>query len=314
MDEVKQIRIPIICGPTGSGKTEAALDLADQFEIEIVSADSRQMIKHLDIGTAKPSLHERERVGFHLVDIIDPGVRYTAFQFIEDASSAIGSILSRNRIPVIVGGTGLYLRALTEGVVEIDTSQAEIRERLEKERDELGADAMHRRLEEIDPLEAAKIHPHNRVRVIRALEIFYTTGIPKSQLLATGSHRKSQHEFSYYALIPPRDQLYNKINLRVDQMLESGLMEELTRLVGRGMKEQVRAANVIGYNELLDHIDGDVTLTEAVSMIKQNSRRYAKRQITWFTRQIEAGRFSDIKSLVEAVGDDLRLPQKGEKT
>jgi len=301
LEEVEKGTFPIICGPTGSGKTAAALELAQKYDIEIISADSRQIIKHLNIGTAKPTEEEKRQVVFHLIDMIDPGVRYTAFRFIDDATSAIESILERKKTPVVVGGTGLYLRALTEGVVEIETSDMSIRERLEKELQDQGAQAMHARLNEIDPLEAAKIHPNNKVRLIRALEIFHITGLPKSQLLATGSYRKSRFNFKYYALIPDRDELYEKINMRVDMMMAMGLEEELGRLVGRGMKEQIRIANVIGYSELLDHCDGKTTVAEAVAMIKQNSRRYAKRQITWFTRQINAKICPDVRSLVNLI-------------
>ena len=291
MVEVEKKTFPIICGPTGSGKTAAALDLAQRHDIEIISADSRQIIKQLDIGTAKPTPEEISRVPFHLIDIIDPGVRYTAFRFIDDANSAIESTLARGKMPVVVGGTGLYLRALTEGVVEIETSDMSVREKLEKEMEEQGPEAMHEKLKQIDPLEAAKIHPNNKVRLLRALEIFYITGMPKSQLLATGVYRKSKYKFKYFALIPDRDELYKKINMRVDMMMALGLEDELNRLVGRGMKEQIARANVIGYTELLDHVDGRISISEAVSMIKQNSRRYAKRQITWFTRQVPAELF-----------------------
>ena len=188
-------RIPVICGPTASGKTAIAVSLASSFPIEIVSADSRQIIRRLDIGTAKPTADERKAVRFHLLDLIDPGERYSAYQFIEDADATISDIVSRKRIPVIVGGTGLYLRALVDGVIEIESDNPEIRERLQKEMDTIGPEMMHRRLAQIDPAEARAIHPNNRIRVLRALEIYELTHQPKSKLMASGAYKKSRYEY-----------------------------------------------------------------------------------------------------------------------
>ena len=293
--------IPIICGPTGSGKTAVALRLAEQLPIEIISADSRQIIKHLDIGTAKPTAAERAKIKFHLIDIIEPGERYTAFRFIDGATRAIESIISNGKIPLIVGGTGLYLRALSEGVVEVEQGDLSVRENLEEEMERLGPDKMHEKLSAIDPDEAARIHPHNRVRVIRALEIYHLTGKPKSKLTANGSYRKSEHDFAYFCLTPPRDELYDAINARVDQMIAAGLLEEVRTLVEKGLKKRIKVANVIGYNEVLDHLYGNLSLDEAVNLIRQNSRRYAKRQMTWFRKQQGCEYFSNRQSLAEAI-------------
>ena len=208
--------IPIICGPTGSGKTAAALELADQFEIEIISADSRQIIRHLDIGTGKPTPEEQARAKFHLIDLIEPGERYSAFRFIDDCEKATSEILGRGHLPLIVGGTGLYLRALTDGVVEIESDDMKIRARLENELEEQGAEAMYTRLESIDPLEAARIHPHNKIRVLRALEIFYLTGKTKSELATTGAYKKSKRSFAYFCLAPKRQKLYSGIDRDIE--------------------------------------------------------------------------------------------------
>ncbi len=293
--------IPIICGPTASGKTAVAVKLAESHPIEIVSADSRQIIKRLDIGTSKPSPEERAKVKFYLIDLIEPGERYTAFRFIEDAKRAIKGILQRKHIPVVVGGTGLYLRALTEGVVEIEQDDLSIRQQLEEEMQQLGPETMYDRLSKIDPLEAARLHPNNKVRVIRALEIFYLTGKPKSELAATGAYRKSQYSYRYYCLLPERQALYRTIDARVEQMTEGGLPDEIRRLIKGGLQGQIRKANVIGYTELLDHLDGKATLSEAVSLIKQNTRRYAKRQITWFRHQTDGICFPDAIRLRESL-------------
>ncbi len=277
--------IPVIAGPTGAGKTAAAVELARDYPIEIVSADSRQIIRHLDIGTAKPTPDERAAVRFHLVDIIEPGERYAAFRFIDDAGAAIKDILQRGKIPLVVGGTGLYLRALTEGIVEIENDDMTVRQKLEDEMEEFGPEAMFERLEKIDPLEAARTHPNNKIRVIRALEVYYLTGRSRSELAVTGRYRKVEHDFVCFCLAQDREVLYARINERVDRMMEAGLLEEVEALLAAGKRASLEAANVIGYNELLGHLDGRLTLEEAVALIKQNHRRYAKRQLTWFRHQ-----------------------------
>jgi tRNA dimethylallyltransferase len=299
--------VPIICGPTGSGKTAAAMDLAREFPLEIISADSRQIIKYLDIGTAKPTAAEQETVKFHLIDIIEPGKRYSAYQFIDDASRAIESVIAIGRIPVVVGGTGLYLRALTEGVVEIAEDDTSIRKRLEEEMATLGQDKMYEKLKEIDPDEAGRIHPHNQVRLIRALEIYYLTGKPKSEIAASGPYRKSEHTFKYFCLTPPREALYSQINERVDQMLSAGLVQEVQTLVSRGLKKRLQVANVIGYSEIIDHLDGNLSLDATVSSIKQSSRRYAKRQLTWFRKHVPGNCFESREALVGAAKDHCLL-------
>ncbi len=306
MDAPEPKAVPIVCGPTGSGKTGVTLALADQFPLEVVSADSRQIIRHLNIGTAKPTPEERNKVTFHLVDIVEPGERYSAFRFVEDANAAIAGILERGRIPLVVGGTGLYLSALSEGVVEIENDDLAVRGKLEAEMEEIGPEAMHERLTGIDPLEAANLHPNNRVRVIRALEVFHLTGRSKSELIATGGYTKSAFEFAYYCLLPDRQALYEVINARVDKMISRGLLEELRLLTQCGRADDVRRAQVIGYSELLDFLDGEVSLEEAIARIKQNTRRYAKRQYTWFTHQATCRVFSDPVSL----GADLATQLK----
>lgn len=301
MDAPDQKSIPIICGPTGSGKTAAAIRLAKSYPVEIISADSRQLIRHLDIGTDKPTPEQRRAIRFHLLDLIEPGEKYSAYRFVDDVECAAGGSISRGSIPVVVGGTGLYLKALTEGVVEIDGENEEIRERLEQEMKETGPERMHQRLRSIDPQEAGQIHAHNQVRVIRALEIYYLTGTPKSELVKSGAYKKSRSAYRYHCLAPPREQLYRQINDRVDRMIDGGLLEEIKRLVDRGLKQQILKANVMGYNEIIEHLSGNLSLPDAVSSIKQNSRRYAKRQLTWFRKVAECDFFEDAGALVEAV-------------
>lgn len=295
--------IPIICGPTASGKTNIAIKLTEYYPIEIISADSRQIIKHLNIGTAKPSKELLEKYNFHLINIINPGQRYSAFQFIDDAEILIEQILAKAKIPIIVGGTGFYLRALTDGVVEIEQEDYTIRENLEKQLEKEGTDSLFKKLEKIDPLEAAKTHPHNSIRLIRALEIYYLTGKSKSELIATGAYKKSKYYYYYYCLNPQRDMLYDTINKRVDLMIENGLIEEIKQLLEQDLKNDIQKANVLGYNEIISYLDGKLNYDEAIAMIKQNSRRYAKRQITWFKKQDNLRFYQNIENLMT----DLRV-------
>lgn len=293
--------IPVICGPTASGKSLVAHALAKEQPIEIVSADSRQLVRHLNIGTAKPTLQERQEVPYHLIDLIEPGERYSAFRFIGDATRVITEILRRGNQPIVVGGTGLYIRALTEGVVEIEQDDMAIRERLESEMEQHGPEAMYERLRQIDPLEASKTHANNNIRVIRALEIYYLTGKSKSEINATGTYRKGHFNFVCYAILPERDWLYARINERVDIMIEQGLLQETEALVLRGWKENIRRANIIGYNELLDYLDDRISLDEAVSSIKQNTRRFAKRQMTWFRKQPSCRNYTDPVEIIRVL-------------
>ncbi len=291
--------IPIICGPTGSGKTAAALALCDKFPFEIVNADSRQIMRHLEVGTAKPTAEERRRAVFHLIDIIEPGETYSAMRFLTDATRVIKGITARGNRPLVVGGTGLYLRALAEGIVQMESDDIAIREELQAEFDHLGNDAMYDKLLAVDPLEAAKVHPNNIVRVMRALQIHRQTGKSKSELMATGVYQTSGYQYQFFCLQPERAVLYDSINRRVDKMLESGLEAEVRRLVNDGMAPAIRRSNVIGYNEMLDYIDGVWKLDEAVAMIKQNSRQYAKRQMTWFRHQAECQFFVEQNGLID---------------
>ncbi len=302
--------IPIICGPTGSGKTGVAVKLASDFPVEIVSADSRQIIKFLDIGTAKPTPEECKAVNFHLVDVIDPGERFSAFKFIDSADQAISDILSKDKIPIIVGGTGLYLKALTEGVVEIEEEDMAIREKLESEMEQHGPEVMYDKLMQIDPLEAVKFHPNNKLRVIRTLEIFYLTGKTKSEIVTTGKYFKSKYTYKYYCLAQEREVLYERINARVDQMLEMGWIDEVKELINKGMGDVIRRANVIGYAEILDYLDDKYTLKEAVLLIKQNTRRYAKRQMTWFRHQTDSQFYESADMLVNDIEDFLKNQKK----
>jgi len=275
--------IPVLVGPTASGKTAVAFRLAEQIPgLELISADSRQIYRHLRLGTDKPSPEEIEKYSIRLVDFVEPGQRYTAFDFIEDARRAITLAREAGQKPFVVGGTGLYIKALIEGMVEIPDDDLAIRERLEKEAVEKGPEYLHRELEKIDPMEAVKIHPHNIKRLVRALEIFYITGKSKSELIYGNLGGENEYDYRAICLMPPREILYRRINERVDRMIAGGLPDEIKMLIEAGLKEDVAGVNVIGYNELFRHIDGELSLDEAVSLIKINTRHFAKRQITWY--------------------------------
>ena len=290
--------VPILAGPTACGKTAIALRLAEEFPLEVISADSRQVVRHLQVGTAKPTAEERARVPVHLIDLVEPGQRYSAFQFIGDAERCIGQILSRQLTPLVVGGTGLYLRALTEGVVEVADDDLEIRRTLEEELALHGPDEMYRRLQQVDPLEAARTHPANRLRVLRALEIFHLTGKSKSEITATGPHRRSGYQFVWFVLLPERRHLYERINQRVDAMIAAGWLDEVTTLVEAGKADALRQARVIGYAELLDFLQGLRPWDETISLIKQNTRRYAKRQYTWFNHQVPGRKYTTAEAVL----------------
>ncbi len=280
-DESKPI-IPVLTGPTGSGKSAVIDRLLEEIpDLHIISADSRQIYKHLNIGTDKPTPSQLRMYNYYMVDLVMPGERYTAFDFVEKTKALIQTLFSANHLPIICGGTGLYIKSLVEGIVDLPEDDLTIRRDLENEAISRGPKYLYEKLQEVDPVEASQIHPNNIRKVIRALEICYLTGRPKSKILAEGKSEPS-NRYDIVCLIPPREKLYENINLRVDRMMKDGLLGEVESLHNMGLAERIRRINVIGYNELLRYIDDQISLSTAVNLIKQNSRRFAKRQITWF--------------------------------
>jgi tRNA dimethylallyltransferase len=302
---VPEIRIPVICGPTASGKSAVAVELAGEFPLEIVSCDSAQVVRYLNIGTAKPNKRQQEIAPTHCIDLIEPGERYSAFRYIHDADTAIDNILSRGKLPIIVGGTGLYIKALLQGIVATDTPAPAIRIQLEKDAKSNGAESLHQRLKALDPKSAEDIHPANLIRVIRALELNIATGMTRDQITADGVHLKSKFQYTALCLQPPRDLLYSWINQRVDRYMEEGFLAEVQALSDRGLAQAVRSSAVIGYTELLDYLGGCATLEQSLNTIKMNTRRYAKRQVTWFKRQPETDFFVDKQALKSVIINDL---------
>ncbi|MBN4076387.1 tRNA (adenosine(37)-N6)-dimethylallyltransferase MiaA [Gemmatimonas aurantiaca] len=292
----------IVTGPTGSGKSSVAHQLAERHKLSIISADSRQVVRGFDIGSAKPSVEEQERYRYRMLDLINPGERFSAFDFKEQAEKEIRKSFVAGFTPVVCGGTGLYIRALTDGIVEIPSPDAELRAKLASEAKELGAEGMHDRLRQIDPLEAELIHPHNIIRVTRAIEMYYLTGKSKSELLHSQRHSDTPYNYRQLALTPEISAVYQRINNRVDAMIEAGWLDELRELYEKFGEVALRRAKAIGYTELLDHLVNQQDLRVSVELIKQNTRRFAKRQMTWL-RGVEHIEFHTSSSeLTKAAG------------
>jgi tRNA dimethylallyltransferase len=278
-------QIIVICGPTGIGKTSFAISLANAFNGEIIGADSQQIYKYLDIGTAKPDKGEREQAPHHLIDFVDPGDNYDAGKFVTDADRTIEQVFSKGRLPIVAGGTGLYIRALLHGLFRTRPACEKILDELNAFLKENGSKVLHQRLQACDPKAAQKIHPNDSFRVIRALEVYYSSG-------KTISERQKDHGFAAerYAsvkigLTMDREKLYKRINHRVDLMLEQGLLNEVKALVNQGFSLDLKSMQSIGYKQMGLYIKGEVDWPEAVRLLKRDTRRYAKRQFTWFKKE-----------------------------
>ncbi len=276
----------ILTGPTAVGKTSLSIALAKRLDGEIISADSMQVYRHMDIGSAKVTTEEMQGVRHHLIDVLDPQEPFNVTRFQSMAREAMEEIHGRGHLPVVVGGTGFYIQAL---VYDIDFKENEestvIREELERLGKEKGGEYLHGILEEIDPESAAAIHANNRRRVIRAIEYYRMTGQRISEHNREEREKESPYQFFYYVLNCSRDLLYKRIDKRVDQMMEQGLVEEVRRLKTMGCRRGMVSMQGLGYKEILDYLDGRCGLEEAVRIIKRDTRHFAKRQITWFKRE-----------------------------
>lgn len=278
----------IIAGPTAVGKTEITLELVKQVGGEIISADSMQIYRRMDIGSAKPSAQELAAVPHHLIDVVDPDQPFTVSDFQCRAREAIRSILAKDKVPVVSGGTGLYINSLIydmdfSGTASDDTYRKVLQEFARTE----GTEALYQRLVSQDPEGAAAIHPNNIHRVIRALEINEIGGVRKADF-ARSPEPNREFSFIFVCLTRPRNELYDRINQRVDLMLAAGLLSEVEQLRASGLHRGLQSMQGIGYKELLGCLEGQFSYEEAVSSIKQNSRHYAKRQLTWFKRYEQA--------------------------
>ena len=278
-------KIVVIAGPTATGKTRLAVELAKRFGGEVISADSMQIYKYMDIGSAKPTKEEMDGVVHHLIDIIDPKVSFSVAAYVELAKAAAEDILSRGKLPIIAGGTGLYISSFIDNV-KFTQSETDfgLRDRLYKEAEEKGNEALHARLLKIDPKAAEAIHPNNIKRVIRALELYETTGLTLTEQNENSKTEPSPFEPIMIALGTDREVLYDRINRRVDIMLNACLLDEIKRLQAMGLTADMQSMQGIGYKEILLYLDGEIGYDDAIELVKKNSRNYAKRQFTWFKR------------------------------
>jgi tRNA dimethylallyltransferase len=279
-------KLLVVIGPTAVGKTNLSIELAKRFNGEIISGDSMQIYKGMDIGTAKITEEEMEGIPHHLIDIKQPEESFSVAEFQELVRSKITEITSRKKLPMIVGGTGLYIQSVLYDYQFTEAaSDHEFRMKLEQMAEEKGNEELHQKLKEVDPDSAERIHPNNLRRVIRALEIYHCTGKTMSDY-----QQEQQPELLYdtclIGLTMDRELLYNRINQRVDIMMEQGLLQEVKDLYVRGISD-CQSIQAIGYKELYDYFDGRVTMEDAVENLKQNSRRYAKRQLTWFRNKMD---------------------------
>ncbi|MBX5481486.1 MAG: tRNA (adenosine(37)-N6)-dimethylallyltransferase MiaA [Myxococcaceae bacterium] len=274
----------VIAGPTASGKTALAIEVAQQLGAEIVSADSQQVYRGFDIGTAKPTAADRALVPHHLLDVADPTETFSAARFQALADEAIAQIAARGKRVVVAGGTGLYLRILLHGVVPAPPAAPELRRSLEAEAERIGRQALHARLAAIDPETAAKVQPTDLVRIVRALEIYELTGTTASEFRREHRFAEDRYRFDLVVLDPPREELYRRIDARTEAMFRGGLLDEVRRHLSAGLRDAAPMKSV-GYLQALQHLDGTLTFEEAIARAARETRRYAKRQLTWFRRE-----------------------------
>lgn len=276
----------ILTGPTAVGKTAASIGLAKAIGGEIISADSMQVYRYMDIGSAKIMSEEMNGVCHHLIDVLEPEEEFNVAVFQKMAKEAMQGIYERGHIPIVVGGTGFYIQALLYDIdFEKGEENTDYREELEAYAKDHGAQSLHDRLREVDPKSADAIHANNVKRVIRALEYYHETGTQISEHNEAEREKESPYQFAYFVLNDVRSHLYERIDHRVDLMMEQGLLDEVTALKNRGCTREMVSMQGLGYKEILDYLDGKDTLEEAVTILKRDTRHFAKRQLTWFRRE-----------------------------
>jgi tRNA dimethylallyltransferase len=276
-------KVIVIVGPTCSGKTKVGISLAQNLQTEIISADSRQIYKYLDIGTAKPSIADLEKNKHHFINFLDPEEDYNVSRFETDALRIINQLLIQDKIPVVVGGSGLYIKSLVDGIFNsVDTDDA-YRCGLKEKREELGNQYLYEELKKVDPESASKMLPQNWKRVMRALEVFHLTGEPIWKF-QKDHERKVEFDFLQFGLNWERSLLYSNIEKRVDEMIDSGLVDEVKNILARGYLNKINALNTVGYKEIISYLGNEITIDRAIELIKRNTRRFAKRQMTWFRK------------------------------
>ena len=278
----------VLTGPTAVGKTSLSISLAKAVKGEIISADSMQVYKKMDIGSAKIRSEEMQGIPHYLVDVLEPEEEFHIVKFQQMAKKAMEDIYSRGKIPILVGGTGFYIQAVTKDIDFTEAQQEnDYRKELEALAEEKGGEHLHEMLRKVDPVSADAIHAHNVKRVIRALEFYHQNGSPISAHNEEQKQHESPYNLAYFVLNMPRELLYERIDLRVDQMMKEGLLEEVSRLKEEGCHRGMVSMQGLGYKEILAYLDGEYPLEEAVRVLKRDTRHFAKRQLTWFRREQE---------------------------
>ena len=276
-------KVIVIVGPTCSGKTKVGISLAGNLQTEIISADSRQIYKYLDIGTAKPEMNDLAKNKHHFINYLEPEEDYNVSKFENDALKIINSLINQGKVPVVVGGSGLYIKALIDGIFDSVDTDEEYREELKTKREEFGNQYLYDELKKVDTQSASKMLPQNWKRVMRALEVFHLTGEPIWKFQNVHK-RKADFDFIQFGLNWERSQLYMNIENRVDEMIENGLVDEVKSILESGYQKKINALNTVGYKEIISYLGNEITIDRAVELIKRNTRRFAKRQMTWFRK------------------------------
>jgi tRNA dimethylallyltransferase len=304
-------KVIVIVGPTCSGKTYLSIKLALMLNGEIISADSRQVFKLLNIGTAKPTTDQLNSVKHHFVDELNPDAEFNVSLFAEKAEIIIENIFRHNKFPIVAGGSGLYIKALIDGISDSADSNSEVREELFELRQKFGNDYLYNELKKVDNISADKMLPQNWKRVIRALEVFRLTGKPIWQHYQKQEAAKnSRYSFIQFGLNWDRKTLYQNIETRVDEMINYGLVEEVSGLLEAGYGKELNSLNTVGYKEIIQYLDGEISLDRAIELIKRNTRRYAKRQMTWFNADeriswFEISSVNDLDLLAEKIVKEI---------
>lgn len=305
-NNIKQ-QILVLIGPTAIGKTALSLQLAEKFDCEIISVDSMQVYRHMDIGTAKATQAERALVPHHLIDVVNPDENYDAARFVRDASRLIQEITSRGKLALLTGGTGLYLKSLLEGIFPEAPSDRNVRNQLKLRLENEGVDVLHKELSLCDSISATKLHKNDTQRVLRALEVYHTTGVPWSEHLenqkSSGDGGGLDVDALQIGLTCDRDKLYQRINLRCELMLNAGLEEEVKWLLGEGYGAELKSMGSIGYRHMTGYLAKEYDEHEMIRLLSRDTRRYAKRQYTWFNkneniRWVDVARQADVIEMV----------------
>ncbi len=298
----------IIGGPTGVGKTKVSIEIAKEFDGEIINADSRQIYRDFNIGTGKPSDEEFSSIPHHLFDILDGRDRFSAYEYMEKASSLIKELVKRKKVPIVVGGTGLYIRSLLYGLFPEGERDEDLRKKIVEEGESRGWDYLYSKLKEIDKDYAEKINSNDKIRIIRALEVYYKTGRTITEnFKSTQTPLKDFYPIKIF-LNEKRSILYEKINRRVEKMFEMGLLEEITSLLKRGYDEKAPAFQSIGYKYGLMYLEGKIELEEAIKKMQRDTRHYAKRQIVWFKKEKGFQHFNPkpVEKIIEFIKKEIR--------